>query len=213
MLTHHDVTVQNAYEIFDSCKQLDQKYWGFKEEGISFPEMKRLCNYIKENGKVAVLEAVAYTEGKCLDAASVAAKCGFDILMGTLYYESVNEFCKENAIKYMPFVGRVSGRPSVLEGDIEDIVDEANRLLKKGVFGIDLLGYRYVGDCETLDSELVSRVNAPVCLAGSIDCIARLDAVKRVSPFAFTVGSAFFEHKFGDSFSEQIEFINDYMKK
>ena len=31
MLTHNDRTVENAYEIFDACKDAKAKYWGFKE--------------------------------------------------------------------------------------------------------------------------------------------------------------------------------------
>ena len=213
MLTHNDLTVKNAYEVFDECRHLDVKYWGFKEEGIDYAEMKRLCNYLKESGKIAVLEAVAYTEGKCLDAARVAAECGFDILMGTLYYDSVNNLLKNAGIKYMPFVGKVSGRPSVLEGEIDEIIDQANKMIDSGVYGVDLLGYRYVGDCARLNEELVKSVNAPVCLAGSIDSPKRLDEVKQANPFAFTVGSAFFESKFGSDFASQIEFVIDYINK
>ena len=42
------------------------------------------------------------------------------------FYDSINNFCKENNLKYMPFVGRVSERPSILEGDIDDMIQEAN---------------------------------------------------------------------------------------
>lgn len=45
----------------------------------------------------------------------------------------------------MPFVGSITGRPSVLTGTIDEMVAEANRYLEKGVYGIDLLGYRYIG--------------------------------------------------------------------
>ena len=43
MLTHHDRTVKNAVEIFESCKDTKAEYWGFKEVGIPLDEMKRLC--------------------------------------------------------------------------------------------------------------------------------------------------------------------------
>ena len=39
MLTHNDRTVENAYEVFDSCKDTKAKYWGFKEVGIPLDEM------------------------------------------------------------------------------------------------------------------------------------------------------------------------------
>lgn len=47
MLTHNDRTVENAYEIFDACKDTKAKYWGFKEVGIPLDEMKKLCSYMK----------------------------------------------------------------------------------------------------------------------------------------------------------------------
>jgi hypothetical protein len=41
----------------------------------------------------------------------------------------------------------------------------------------------------------------------------RLDEVKDTSPWAFTIGSAFFDKKFGENFREQIDAVCDYMKK
>ena len=34
MLTHHDVTVKDAGEIFEQCKDLPVKFWGFKNVGL-----------------------------------------------------------------------------------------------------------------------------------------------------------------------------------
>ena len=81
MLTHNDRTVENAYEIFDACKDTKAKYWGFKEVGIPLDEMKKLCSYMKACGKTTFLEVVAYTEEECLAGAKMAVECGFDCLM------------------------------------------------------------------------------------------------------------------------------------
>lgn len=54
-------------------------------------------------------------------------------------------------------------------------------------------------------------VGAPVCLAGSIDCYQRLDEVKRANPWVFTIGSAFFDRKFGQDMDKQINTVYDYM--
>ena len=81
MLTHHDRTVKNAVEIFESCKDTKAEYWGFKEVGIPLDEMKRLCAMMKEAGKTTFLEVVAYTEKECLEGAKMAGECGFDYLM------------------------------------------------------------------------------------------------------------------------------------
>ena len=48
-------------------------------------------------------------------------------------------------------------------------------------------------------------------VAGSVDCYRRLDELKDISPWAFTIGSAFFEDKFGGTFAEQIDKVVDYI--
>ena len=114
----------------------------------------------------------------------------------------------------MPFCGRVSGRPSVLEGSIPEIINEAKEISKNGVNGFDLLAYRYVGDPEKLASEFVKKVSLPVVLAGSISSFARLDKIKEVGPWGFTIGSAFFEKKFGDlPISKQIDKVVSYVNR
>lgn len=32
MLTHNDLTVENAAEVFETCKNSKAEYWGFKEK-------------------------------------------------------------------------------------------------------------------------------------------------------------------------------------
>ena len=114
MLTHNDRTVENAYEIFDKCKNSKANFWGFKEKPLSLNQMKKLYKYMKENGKTTFLEVVEYTEKEGLKGAKTAVECGCDILMGTVFFDSINEFCKKNNLKYMPFVGKVTKRPSIL---------------------------------------------------------------------------------------------------
>ncbi len=75
--------------------------------------------------KKTFLEVVEYTEEEGLERAKIALECGCDILMGTLFYDSINEFCKSNNLKYMPFVGQVEDRPSILKGSIDEMINEA----------------------------------------------------------------------------------------
>ena len=213
MLTYNDRTVNNAYEIFEQCKDSKAVYWGYKEEGLPPDQMKALYAYMKDCGKKTVLEVVAYTEAECLEGAKLAVECGCDILMGTVFSDSVNEYCRKAGIKYMPFVGTITGRPSVLEGTAEQMIKEAKSYLEKGVYGFDLLGYRYTGDPAALNQRFVSEINAPVCIAGSIDSYRRLDEVKKTAPWAFTIGSAFFDRKFGEEFGAQINSVCEYMKR
>ena len=213
MLTHNDKTVLNAYDIFEKCKNSKAKFWGFKEEPIPLDEMKRLYSYMKSMGKTTFLEVIAYDEQNGLKGAKMALECGVDILMGTVFYDSINNFCKENNLKYMPFVGQVSERPSILEGDIDDMIQEANIYISKGAYGIDLLGYRYIsGNPIELNKKIVEKINAPVCIAGSINSYQKLDEIKEANPWSFTIGGAFFENKFGEDFEKQINNVCNYIE-
>lgn len=213
MLTHNDHTVENASEIFESCKNSKAQYWGFKEKPLPISEMKSLFSRMKSCGKTTFLEVVEYDEESGLHGAKIAKECGCDILMGTVFFDSINQFCKENNMKYMPFVGQITNRPSILEGSIEDMISEAKEYLAKGVYGFDLLGYRYTGDPVKLNNAFVQAIEAPVCLAGSVDSYERLDEDIEANPWAFTVGSAFFDEKFGTDFHKQINNVCNYMEK
>lgn len=212
MLTHNDLTVENAEEVFELCKDSRARFWGMKEKPLSPQRMKALFSRMKECGKTTALEVVAYDETGAMNGASLAAECGCDILMGTKFHPQVAEFCHRHGIKYLPFVGTIEGRPSVLTGTIQDIVAEARDVVSRGADGVDLLGYRYVGDAVALNKTLVESLHAPVCIAGSIDSTLRLDEVKDASPWAFTIGSAFFESKFPGSFPRQIDHVCNHME-
>lgn len=212
MLTHNDKTVKDSFKIFEECRNSKAKLWGFKEKPLPVDEMKKLYKYMKKCGKMTFLEVVEYTEKEGLEGAKLAVECGCDILMGTVFFDSINEFCKSNNLKYMPFVGKVTQRPSILEGDINEIIAEAKEYQKKGVYGFDLLGYRYVGNAVELNKKFVEEIEIPVCLAGSINSYMRLDEVKNVKPWAFTIGSAFFENKFDGTFKEQINKVYEYIE-
>lgn len=215
MLTHNDKTVNNAKEVFEAAKDANAKYWGFKEVGIPISEMKELVSEMKKAGKFTFLEVVAYTQEDCVKGAAIAVACGFDALMGTLYFDIVKEITDAAEMEYYPFVGKIEGRPSVLKGTIEGIIEEGNDLAKnKGVAGIDLLGYRFEGDAIKLNEEFVKAIDVPVCLAGSVNTYERLDEVKATEAWAFTIGGAFFENKFkGGSFKDQIDDVVSYISR
>lgn len=211
MLTRDDLTVANAAELFQQCQKSPAQYWGFKESPLPLEEMKTLYRQMKACGKTTVMEVVAYTEEEGLAAAQMAAACQCDILMGTTYADSILALCQEHGIKYMPFVGLVSGRPSVLEGDIRAMVGEAQQYIDNGAYGIDLLAYRYTGNVEQLMHAMTEGINAPVCMAGSIDSCEKIDAVTSAGAWAFTIGGAFFDKKFGNTFPEQIDKVCKYV--
>lgn len=213
MLTHHDRTVEDAAEIFEECTGSAADFWGFKEDPLPHDRMKALYARMKACGKTTFLEVVAYSEEEGLAGAKLAVSCGCDVLMGTCFFDSINDYCKAHGLKYMPFVGEITGRPSILSGSIDGMIHDAETYLEKGVYGIDLLAYRYTGDAGRLIREFTSRVHAPICIAGSVNSLDRLDEVKAAGPWAFTIGGAFFEDRFGASFSEQVDRVCAYMDK
>ena len=47
MLTNNDITVTNAEEVFESCKDLPAKKWGFKDIGLPKEEMIQLAKKMR----------------------------------------------------------------------------------------------------------------------------------------------------------------------
>ena len=208
MLTHNDVTVKNAREVFEGCKDLPVQNWGFKDVGLDPEDMKELCQLMKACGKTTFLEVVTYSETECMRGAKLAVECGFDYLAGTIFYDSVMDYIKQHDLRYCPFVGQVSGSPSVLKGSVDDCVKQADEYMQKGVYGIDLLGYRYAeGDPEIFSAEIVNKCKLPVIMAGSINSPERIEVVRKMNPWTFTMGSALFEKDFvkDGTFRENLE--------
>ena len=215
MLTNNDVTVPNALETFQECKDLPVRYWGFKDHGMEPDKMKELAQYMKDCGKTTFLEVVSYTEEECMRGAKLAVECGFDYLIGTIFYESVFEYIKTTNLQYCPFAGKVTQNPSILQGTAKEMIDQEAMFAEKGCAGTDLLGYRYVdGDPAALSAEYIANAKKPVILAGSIGSDERVDEVLKMNPWTFTMGSALFNKNFvsNGSFRENLEYVLNLLK-
>ena len=212
MLTHSDKTVANALSTFEDCKDLPVDFWGFKDVGLEKTKMKELLDAMKKAGKTTFLEVVSYTKEECMQGAKLAVEFGFDYLMGTIYYQEVFDYLSEQSIKFLPFCGGVSGSPSVLEGTFDSIIEDAESLLDKGVFGIDLLAFRHEQGAE-LAEEYCKRVEKPVVIAGSITSKEKIEFVNKINPWAFTMGTALFDQKFaeGESVKKNLEEVLSIM--
>ncbi len=217
MFTLNDVTVPDAQEYFEMVKDLDVDYYGFKEIGLTEDKMAGLCDSIHSIGKEAFVEVVEYDEGKILGPAKHAVKIGFDYLMGTVFYSSVLDIIKGSGIKYVPFCGEIYDRPSILDGTIQEIVDDALRIEAEGVDGFDLLAYRYKypGKVDELVRALVKNVKVPVVSAGSINSFERLQDTVDQGVWGFTIGGAFFEKKFvsDGSYRDNVAAVVKFLKR
>lgn len=212
MLTHNDQTVQNALEVFESSKDLPIGFWGFKDVGLERNKMAQLIAAMKAAGKTTFLEVVTYSEEACMAGAKTAVELGFDYLMGTLFFDSVYAYLNQHHVKYLPFCGKVSGSPSILEGSFEEIIADAKSMLDKGVYGIDLLAFRHAKGAELAEAYCAA-VDAPTVVAGSINSKERIDFINRINPWAFTMGSALFTENFapGAGFRENLKAVAAYM--
>ena len=215
MLTYNDTTVKDALNIFRECKDTPVTHWGFKDVGLPTEKMKALVQEMKPAGKPTYLEVVSLSEEEGLRGAKIAVEAGFDILMGTVFFDSIMDYLKDKLIKYYPFPGHIFGHPSIMDGTIEEIVAHAQFLESKGVPGMDLLSYRFIGDAPKLLAEVVKATNVPIVSAGSIDSYRRMAEVWKTGAWGFTIGSAIFDKKFvpTGSFKENTLAVCDWLAK
>jgi hypothetical protein len=216
MLTNQDRTVPNARKLFREASILPVQYWGFKDIGLPATGMCELVAEMKQAGKTTCLEVVSLSEEASLNGAKLAVDGGFDILMGTIYFKTIQEYLRNSRIKYFPFIGKVSGHPSVLEGRISEIVQHIAALKTGGVDGFDLLTYRYTGNpVELLYHAITAAEPLPLISAGSIDSFSRIAAVRTSGAWGFTIGSAFFNQKFAPngSFFDNILAVVEWLEK
>ncbi len=215
MLTHHDQTVPDALEIFERMKDYPIKYWGFKDVGLPPEEMEKVVSAMTDAGKITFLEVVSLSEEEGLRGARLAVDLGFDILMGTVFYPSIRAYLQEKPVRYYPFPGHVHSHPSILDGEIDEIVAHACELEGYGVHGLDLLTYRYNGEATALLKKVVDATTVPIVSAGSIASFERIQEVWDAGAWAFTIGSAFFEKKFvpAGSFDENVWAVCNWLQQ
>ncbi len=210
MLTLNDRTVPEATETFEACASLPVKLWGFKDVGIPFEQMQTLAATMRAAGKTVYIESLESEEYACLQSAETAVACGADVMSGGRYYDRVRDYLHTHGLGYEPSIGTIVGRPAVLQGTIEEMANEAALLKRNGVDGVDLASYRYAGDPVAL-MRAVTACGVSVCVAGSIDSRQRLLEITDCGIHRFTIGSAFFHHKFGDTFEDQICAVLDIL--
>ncbi len=200
MLTKNDVTVQNAFQVYEEVRHTSLKYIGFKDIGLPFDQLKELTRHMHLDGRQVMLEVVSERKEDELRSARAALDLEVDYLVGGTHAKEVTEILNGTNMKYFPFPGKIIGHPSNLRGTIDEIVDSAKKLAgMKGVHGLDLLAYRYDGDVPSLIRAVLASIPIPLIAAGSVDSTERLQALTDLGVWGLTVGSAIFDNKFLDS--------------
>lgn len=199
MLTENDATVPDALAVYDSLRDSPVRLVGFKDVGLPVASLKQLAQRIRADDRKVMLEVVATSRESERESIRAALEIGVDYLLGGRHVDDALAMLEGSSIRYFPFAGRTAGHPTVLEGTMDEIVDDARRIAAMpGVHGLDLLAYRFAGEGDP--AELVRRVTdavqIPVIAAGSIDGEARVKAMIDAGTWGFTVGSALFQGTF-----------------
>jgi len=197
MLTHHDRTVPDAREVYESVRGTGLRYVGFKDIGASPDELTEIVRAAHDDGLQVMLEVVSTSAEDERSSLEAAAAIGVDWAMGGTHPEEGQAILDGTGIHYCPFPGDVRDHPSVLHGTIDAIATHAHDLTAlPGVYGLDLLAYRHVDvDPVALTNAVVEAASGPVIVAGSIESEAQIRAVAGAGAWGFTIGGAIFEGK------------------
>ena len=191
MLTRQDETLPDALAVARQALAAGVRHIGFKDVGASPATLAALTNELRAAGAISYLEVVSLDEASELASARLALELGVDVLMGGVRPHRVAPIVRETPVRYLPFAGRVEGHPSALLGAADEIAQSAREIAAlPGVDGLDLLAYRSSLDAAALVRAVCAAAGKPVVVAGSIDCAARIAAVRGAGAHGFTVGTA-----------------------
>ena len=215
MLTRDDRTVADAHAVYDTLRDSDLRFVGFKDVGLPPTELRRLADTMRADGRTVFLEVVSERAEDELRSVAAALEVGVDYLLGGTHPDEALAILDQvgppgtpGRPRYCPFPGRVVGHPSVLEGTLEEIAASAAELTARpGVDGLDLLAYRWAGDVPALTRAVVQACSGPVIAAGSVDSAARIQALADAGAWAFTIGGAIFDNRLpaGHTVREQVD--------
>ncbi|OJJ12025.1 cupin [Alphaproteobacteria bacterium AO1-B] len=191
MLTRNDMTVEDAEQHLKTALAAGVHHIGFKDVGLPFERLKELNAAIQAGGATSYLEVVSLDRESEVASARAAVEIGVDILLGGTNVDAVLPVLAGSGIQYFPFPGRIEGHPSVLTGNIDEVVESAVKLAARdGVHGLDLLAYRSTENVTGLMAAVCAAVDKPVIMAGSIGSRARIEIVRRSGAAGFTIGTA-----------------------
>jgi hypothetical protein len=177
--------------------------------------LRELADAIRADGREVFLEVVSERAEDELRSVAAALEIGVDWLLGGTHPDEALSILDQvgppgtpGRPRYCPFPGRIVGHPSVLEGTVDTITQDARDLTARpGVDGLDLLAYRWNGDVPALVRSVVAASAGPVIAAGSVDSAERIQALNDAGAWAYTIGGAIFDRKLpaGPSVREQVD--------
>lgn len=223
MLTRNDQTVPNAVEVYESVRDSALRYVGFKDIGLPPGQLAELAAVMRGDGREVFLEVVSEHAADEIRSVEASLEIGVDWLLGGTHpdealaiLDGVGPPGTPGRPRYCPFPGRVVDHPSVLEGTIDEIAESARSLTSRsGVYGLDLLAYRWAGDVPALVRAVVDAASGPVVAAGSVVSAEQIEALEAAGAWAFTIGGAVFDGRLpaGPSVREQVDCALDLARR
>jgi hypothetical protein len=196
MLTRNDETIPNARAIYASIADLGLRHVGCKDVGLPKPELAKLIADIRSHGHTSYLEVVSESDDSMEVSARTAVEVGADYVIGGTAVERIQKVIVGTGMKFFPYIGSIVGHPCLLRGSIEEIVDDAKRVEQLGVDGINLLAYRYDGNVPELVRSVAAATPLPLICAGSVDSVERIETLRDLGVWAFTIGTAALDGSF-----------------
>ncbi len=219
MLTKDDVTIPNALEVVDEIMDTNLRYIGFKdpqEGGLPVDKYKTLMAKLRETDMEIFIEIVSESEELNLRSTKMAVDLGVDFVCGGTFIDSSMQALAGTEIEFFPYIGQIVGHPCILEGSIEEIAKEGKMVKKKGIAGINLLAYRRepASEVPLLIQEVQKAVGLPLIIAGSINSYERIEKMKELDVWTFTIGGAIQDGIFvpGDTIKENINAVLEVLK-
>ncbi len=217
MLTMDDRTIDGALEVLHSSADTGLHYVGFKDIGTDPEHQREITAQAHRLGMDVMLEVVSTSaEAEAVSVRS-AREAGVDWVLGGTNPEAGVAILAGTDIRYCPFPGTVTGHPSVLSGQIDEIAASTTRVCgMAGVHGVDLLTYRHAdADPEVLTRAVAEACDGPVIAAGAVVTRQQVDLLARAGAWGFTIGSAIFAGQLdgAPSVVAQIETVLSWLKE
>ena len=99
MLTHDDVTVEDAFKVYDEVRDTGLHFIGFKDVGLPFDRLKALTEAMHEGGREVMLEVVSEEKEDELRSAEAALDLGVDYLLGGTHAGEVTRMLSGTGIR------------------------------------------------------------------------------------------------------------------
>jgi hypothetical protein len=218
MLTHNDLTVSNALEIFEEVKGTGLEFIGCKDIGLQKSKLKQLFSRMKRAGLTTFLEVVSSRREDHFAGVDKAIELKADYLVGGMpqFVAETQRYLKKRKaeMQFFPYIGKITDHPCILQGSVKEIVENGVEIEKMGFQGANLLLYRYPGNTDLLLNEIVKTLQLKLVVAGSIDSLEKIDHLKRKGVWAFTIGGAILERRFSEeeNLASQIASVLEHLR-